>query len=195
VLADAGGHSSVTIRELMRLILCCLLLAPNLLLAQPQFVYMFTGTTNPVGGPVHTEAFQFTTPNHVTSYRALTAIQLDSCTACIPSGTAVEFYPNGTLSTIVPADFIRFTDATGVVFGYYFPPGSFTTPGTYHAFNYPPYITNDIATIIVQTIPPQPSPVPLPSSIVLALTGFVAISLYQINRRRRSSGRSANEIC
>jgi len=168
----------------------CVMLAPGVLLANAaQVVYTLTGTTNPAFGPVHAEAFQFSATGFVASYVSLSAVQLDSCTACTQPGTTVEFYPNGTVQTIIPADYIRFTDANGIVYGFYFPPGSFSTAGTYHTFDDPPYITSNIGTLTVQVMQTPPNPVPLPPSVLLALTGSVAIGIYFMSRRvRRGAG-------
>lgn len=116
-------------------------------------VYTFTGTTLPGAGPQHTESFQFTAPGFITSATDLSASELNSCTACALSGTTVQFFPNGTASLIVPADFIRFTDADGIVYGYFFAPGDFSAPGSYTGFNDPPVIVSDIGTLTVQEVP------------------------------------------
>ena len=116
-------------------------------------IYTLTGTTNPAFGPVHAESFQFTTSSFVTSYTSLSVSQLDSCVACSDSGTTVEFYPNGTLDTVVPVDEIRFSDANGIVYGFFFAPGDLSEPGTYTASDFPPNITSNTGTLTVQGVP------------------------------------------
>jgi len=123
-------------------------------------VYTITGLTFPGAGPQHTETFQFTAPNFIISSISLSASRLDSCVNCIQSGTAVQFFPNGTLPLIVPADSVHFTDADGIVFGWVFSPGAFSATGTYTAFDYPPYIVSDVATMTVRAVrstPEQPA--------------------------------------
>jgi hypothetical protein len=119
-------------------------------------VYTVTGQSFPGAGPQHTETLQFTVPNFITSAIDLSVAQLDSCVNCIQSGTAVQFFPNGTLNLIVPADSVHFTDADRVIYGWVFPPGAFAAAGKYSAFNYPPYIVNDVATMTVSVIPTAP---------------------------------------
>src|SRR5580700_10544968 len=105
-------------------------------------VYTLTGSTNSTLGPVHAEGFQFTAPDFITSYTGLSESELGSCTACALAGTAIEFYPSGSIDTIVPVDLIRFTDANGVVYGFFFAPGDFSASGTYTTSDYPPYIVS-----------------------------------------------------
>jgi len=119
-------------------------------------VYTVTGLTFPGAGPQHTETFQFTASNFITSAIDLSASRLDSCVNCIKSGTAVQFFPNGTLNLIVPADSVHFTDDDRIVYGWVFPPGAFTASGTYKAFDYPPYIVSDVATMTVRAISAAP---------------------------------------
>jgi hypothetical protein len=119
-------------------------------------VYTITGLTFPGAGPAHTETFQFTAPSFISSSVSLTASRLDSCVNCTQSGTAVQFFPNGTLPLIVTADSVHFTDADGIVYGWEFAPGAFSRTGTYTAFDYPPYIVSDVATMIVQAVRATP---------------------------------------
>jgi hypothetical protein len=119
-------------------------------------VYTVTGLTFPGAGPQHTETFQFTASSFVTSAISLSASRLDSCVNCIQSGTAVQFLPNGTLPLIVPADSVHFTDADGIIYGWVFTPGAFSATGTYTAFNYPPYIVSDVATMTVRVVRATP---------------------------------------
>jgi len=116
-------------------------------------IYAVTGLTFPGAGPQHTETFQFTARNFITSQITLSASQLDSCVNCIQSGKSVQFFPNGTLPLIVAADSVHFTDADGFVYGWVFAPGAFSAAGTYTAFNDPPYIVSDVATLTVRVIP------------------------------------------
>jgi hypothetical protein len=120
---------------------------------QKSIVYTVTGLTFPGAGPQHTETFQFTAPNFISSASNLPASRLDSCMNCIQRGTAVQFFPNGTLNIIVPADSVHFTDADGIVYGWVFSPGAFSAIGTYTAFNYPPYIVSEVATMTVRAVP------------------------------------------
>lgn len=119
-------------------------------------VYTVSGLTFPGAGPQHTETFQFTAPNFITSSVSLSASRLDSCVNCIQSGTAVQFFPNGTLPLVVPADSVHFTDADGIVYGWVFAPGTFSAAGTYTAFDYPPYIVSDVATMTVRAVQATP---------------------------------------
>ena len=119
-------------------------------------VYTVTGLTFPGAGPQHTETFQFTAPNFITSSISLSASGLDSCANCIQSGTAVQFFPKGTLPLIVPADSVHFTDADGIIYGWIFAPGAFSAAGTYKAFDYPPYIVSDVATMTVRAVRATP---------------------------------------
>lgn len=134
-------------------------------------VYTLTGSTNPAFGPVHTESFQFTAPGFIASYTDLFASQLPSCVACASSGIAVEFYPNGTLPIVIPVDLIRFTDANGIVYGFFFAPGAFSAPGTYITSDHLPYIESNIGTLDVQVA--EPSSLLLLVCSTLALAGAV----------------------
>ena len=115
-------------------------------------VYTVTGLTFPGAGPQHTETFQFTPSNFITSAIDLPASRLDSCVNCTQTGTAVQFFPNGTLNLIVPANSVHFTDADGIVYGWVFPPHAFSGSGMYAAFDYPPYIVWDVATMTVRAV-------------------------------------------
>jgi len=116
-----------------------MILVPVVPLAQAgPVVYTLEGTTNPVWGPVHSESFRFTAPDLITSMISLSAAELDSCVACIQPGTAVEFFPNGTVPIIISVDYIRFTDADQKVYGFFFAPGALSAAGTYDTFDYPP---------------------------------------------------------
>jgi hypothetical protein len=132
-------------------------------------VYTLTGSTNPAFGPVHAEGFQFTAPNFVTSALSLSASQLDSCVACSLSGTALQFFPNGSVSTIIPVDYFAFTDASGIVYGFFFAPGAFSAPGTYTASSDLPFIISNICTLTVQATPE-------PSSLLLLLAGVLGLA-------------------
>jgi len=119
-------------------------------------VYTITGLTFPGAGPQHTETFQFSAPNFIASSIGLSASRLDSCVNCIQSGIAVQFFPKGTLPLIVPADSVHFTDADGFIYGWNFAPGAFSATGTYTAFDYPPYIVSDVATMTVRAVRATP---------------------------------------
>jgi hypothetical protein len=142
-------------------------------------IYTLTGSSNPAfGPPSHTESFQFTASSFITSYIGLSASELDSCVACIQSGTAVEFYPSGTQPLIIAADLIRFTDANDIVYGFFFDPGAFSAPGTYTTFEDEPYITSNVGTLTVQLVPaltPEPSSLLLVASGLLGLLGTAPI--------------------
>jgi hypothetical protein len=131
---------------------------PTAMRGNPKFkvVYTVTGLTFPGAGPQHTETFQFTAPNFITSRINLSASQLDSCANCIQSGTSVQFFPKGTLPLVVPADSVHFTDADGMIYGWYFAPGAFSAEGTYTALNSPPYIVSDVATMTVRAVRARP---------------------------------------
>jgi hypothetical protein len=132
---------------------------PPAVAAHPEIkgvVYTVTGQSFPGAGPQHTETFQFTAPYFITSAADLSAAQLDSCANCIQPGIAAQFFPNGTLNLIIPADSVHFTDADRIIYGWEFPPGAFAAAGTYSAFDYPPYIVNDVATMTVRIIPAVP---------------------------------------
>jgi hypothetical protein len=142
--------------------------------------YTLTGSTNPEFGPVHAESFSFTTSSFITSYTDLTPSQLTSCVAC----QEVEFYPNGTLNTVVPVDLLRFTDTNGIVYGFFFSPGAFDAPGTYTASDYPPYIISNVGTLTVTT-----TAVPEPSAAMLLMLGLLAmfgVAAVQSRRSRQS---------
>jgi hypothetical protein len=53
---------------------------------------------------------------------------------------------------IVAADSVHFTDADGIVYGWVFAPGTFSAAGNYTAFDYPPYIVSDVATMTVRAV-------------------------------------------
>lgn len=116
-------------------------------------LYTLTGESNPQFGVQHPESFTYTVPQLIKTEVDLTATQLNSCVACAGTGVAVQFFPNGSTNTIVPVDFIRFTDADGKVYGFFFAPGTFGIPGTYKAGNYPPYITSNTGTLTIQPAP------------------------------------------
>jgi hypothetical protein len=116
--------------------------------------YTLTGSTNPEFGPVHAESFSFTASSFVTSYTDLTPSQLTGCVAC----QEIEFYPNGTLNSDIPMDMIRFTDTSGVIYGFFFNPGAFDASGTYTASDFPPFIISNVGTLTVSTtaVPSHP---------------------------------------
>jgi hypothetical protein len=138
-------------------------------------IYTLTGSTNPAFGSVPTESFQYMAPGFVTSETDLTASELDFCVACYPSGTAVQFYPNGAVPTVIPIDFIRFTDANGIIYGFFFAPDTFSEPGTYTSFDYLPYIVLNIGTLTVQTTPE-------PSSLLLLALALLSAGALQIKK-------------
>ena len=140
--------------------------------------YTLTGSTNPEFGPVHAESFTFTTSSFITSYTDLNPSQFTSCVAC----QEIEFYPNGTLNTVVPVDLIRFTDTNGIVYGFFFSPGAFDAPGTYTASDYPPYIVSNIGTLTVST-----TAVPEPSAAMLLMLGLIAMFGLTVFTARRTS--------
>ena len=65
---------------------------------------------------------------------SLSASELDSCVACIQPGRAVQFIPHGTVSSIVPIDYNRFTDVNYIVYGFFFAPGDFSALETYTTY-------------------------------------------------------------
>jgi len=134
-------------------------------------VYTLTGSTNSTLGPVHAEGFQFTAPDFITSYTGLSESELGSCTACALAGTAIEFYPSGSIDTIVPVDLIRFTDANGVVYGFFFAPDDFSATGTYTTSDYPPYIVSNVGILTVQNTSEPPGFLLLAAGL-LALVGM-----------------------
>jgi len=138
--------------------------------ARADVIYTLTGSTNPAFGPVHSEDFQFTSPDFITSSVSLTASDLNSCVACAPSGTAVQFFPYGSVPVVVAVDYISFTDANGVVYGFFFDAGDFSTPGTYTASSFLPYIVSNSGTLTVEQTP-EPSTLLLLGIGMLALIG------------------------
>jgi hypothetical protein len=134
-------------------------------------VYTLTGTTNPAFGPVHAEGFQYTAPDFITSGISLPASELDSCVACM----GLEFFPNGTASIMIPVDFIRFTDANDIIYGFFFAPGDFSAPGTYTSSDFPPYITSNLGTLAVQVTPEPVQVAPEPSSLLLLAAGILGL--------------------
>jgi len=141
-------------------------------------VYTLTGSVNPALGPVHEESFQFTSPGFITSSTSLSVSQLDSCVACDPFGTAVEFFPNGAVATIIPVDYIAFTDADGVVYGFFFAPGTFSAPGTYSTFEDSPYILSNIGTLTIEEVAAAE-----PSSVLLLALGLLSLVAAAVARR------------
>jgi hypothetical protein len=101
----------------------------------------------------------------------LSESELGSCTACALAGTAIEFYPSGSIDTIVPVDLIRFTDANGVVYGFFFAPGDFSATGTYTTSDYPPYIVSNVGILTVQNTSEPPGFLLLAAGL-LALVGM-----------------------
>lgn len=143
----------------------CMLLVTGVPLAQASpIVYTLTGATNPAFGPVHPESFRFTAPGFITSLLTVAVAQLDSCVAC----QTIDFVPNGTYRTIIPLDYIRFTDLNGVVYGFYFAPDTFSEPGRHETFDYPPYVISNPGTLTVQ-------PVPEPSTSAMGILGLLAV--------------------
>jgi hypothetical protein len=158
-----------------------MIVVPGVPLAQAgTVIYTLEGMTNPGFGPVHSESFRFTAPDLITSMISLSAAELDSCVACIQPGTAVEFYPYGTVSIVIPVDYIRFTDADQKVYGFFFAPGALSAAGTYDTFDDLPYITSNVGTLTVQTAPE-------PSTSAMGVLGLLAALHFrrkQIHRGR-----------
>ena len=46
----------------------------------------------------------------------------------------MQFIPHGTVSSIIPVDYNRFTDANNIVYGFFFAPGDFPALGTYTTY-------------------------------------------------------------
>lgn len=138
--------------------------------ARADVIYTLTGSTNPAFGPVHAESFQFTSPDFITSSVTLSASDLNSCVSCALSGTAVQFFPDGSVPVILPVDYIAFTDANDVIYGFFFDAGDFSALGTYTASSFLPYIVSNNGTLTVEQTP-EPSSLPLLGIGLLALTG------------------------
>ncbi|MGJ5814860.1 PEP-CTERM sorting domain-containing protein [Paludibaculum fermentans] len=149
-------------------------------------VYTLTGTTNPVFGSTHSESFRFTASGFVNSWTTLSAGDLDACVACISSGPAIDFVPNGALDVVIPVDLIRFTDANGIVYGFFFVPEAFSNPGTYTAFGYFPYITSNLGVLTVEETPE-------PSTLLLMMMGLSVLIAAGNSRLTASLIRSGHE--
>ena len=148
--------------------------------------YTLIGSTNPVFsedpwnlGPVHEESFQFVAPDFITAYTGVTEADTEFCVSCSPFGNTVEFFPDGAFG--FGRDQISFTDASGVIFGFFFEPGSFGAIGVYKAKNIPDDAIGNLGTLTVSYEPP---PVPEPSLSLLLLAGAGAV--YRRRRARAS---------
>lgn len=146
--------------------------------ARADVIYTLTGSTNPAFGPVHSEDFQFTSTDFITSSVSLAASDLNSCVACAPSGTAVQFFPYGTVPVVAAVNYISFTDANGVVYGFFFDAGDFSTPGTYTASSFLPYIVSNSGTLTVEQTPE-------PSTLLLLGIGMLGVIGPQERRQCR----------
>lgn len=150
--------------------------------------YTLIGETNPVFsedpwnlGPVHEESFQFVAPDFITSYVGIGAAGTEFCISCSPFGTAIEFFPDAAFG--FGRDQISFADSIGVIFGFFFEPGSFGAVGVYSAKNIPDDAVGNVGRLIVSLEKPDLS-VPEPSVVVMMVAGVAAVY------RRRVSGRS-----
>jgi hypothetical protein len=138
--------------------------------------YVFSGTT--VNGLQ--EAFQYTSPSLITTVTAIPTTSLDSCTRCLYVPNAFIYFnpaPSG------PSEYVVFSDQINTSYGYQFPSGSIGSLGTHQAYSSGPGL--NIGTLTVSQSPPQaPPPTPAPPSLILILTGLLAVGLYQIKRTR-----------
>jgi hypothetical protein len=141
-------------------------------------LYTLTGSINPLlefAGPIHEQSFRFTSDDFITSYLALSAADLDSCVNCSTSGTTIEFWPAGLIST--EREQISFWDGpNGVVYGFFFEPGVFSQLGVHTAADIPFGAIGNLGTLTVRRVPE-------PSSVLMMLAGVLAL--------RRFRGRSA----
>jgi hypothetical protein len=149
--------------------------------------YTLIGETNAVFsedpwnlGPVHEESFQFIAPDFITSYLDFTKADAEFCVSCSPFGTAVQFFPDAAFG--FGRDQINFTDAIGVIFGFFFEPGSFGTVGVYSAKNIPEDAIGNVGRLIVSLEKPE-LPVPEPSVVVMMVAGVAAACRGRLRRR------------
>jgi hypothetical protein len=134
--------------------------------------YVFSGTT--VNGLQ--EAFQYTSPSLITTVTAIPTTSLDSCTRCL-YGPNVAIYFNP--ATSGSSEYVVFPDQINTAYGYQFPSGSIGSLGTHQAYSSGPGV--NIGTLTVTQSPP---PTPAPPSLILILTGLLAVTLYQIKWKR-----------
>ena len=135
-------------------------------------VYQFSGTT--LNGLQ--EAFQYTSPSLITATTAIPTTSLDSCTRCLYVPNAFIYFnpaPSGL------SDYVVFSDQINTSYAYQFPSGSIGSLGTHQAYSSGPGV--NIGTLTVSQSPP---PTPAPPSLILILTGFVAVGLYQMKWKR-----------
>lgn len=148
-------------------------------------VYNFVGTgTDFAGLGTQAIAFRLTVPTFVSpplnGNIAFTCAQLGSSTNC---GSQVFFLYS--LNGGPPfANYIQFNAANGAGYVFYFPEGSFGSPGVYTATLFGP--ASNIGSLTVTSVSAtQPSSVPAPSSVILGATGTTGAAFYQLWRRRR----------
>jgi hypothetical protein len=134
-------------------------------------VYQFSGTT--ITGLQ--EAFQYTSPSLITTTTAIPTTSLDSCTRCL-YGSNVFIYFN--IAPSGPYDSVVFSDQINTSYGYDFPSGSIGSLGTHLPYN---AAIGNVGTLTVSQSPP---PTPAPPSLILILTGLLAVGLYQVKWNR-----------
>lgn len=111
--------------------LCLLLLTANV--GFGEVIYQFSG--EPTGGS--DEAFQYTSPDYITSFKAIPLVDLDYCVGCTTEEDPIIFQPH---IGKPGQDSLTFITSNGDIISAYvysFPLGSFETNGTYTSVSNP----------------------------------------------------------
>ncbi|MDE3166375.1 MAG: PEP-CTERM sorting domain-containing protein [Acidobacteriota bacterium] len=158
-----------------------LLVLPLVATCQAGVIYTFTGTSSSEFPPVVNTGFQYTSPSLITSQVTILLSQLDSCVGCglppNPDVPVVFFTPDSCSTGIVVCyDSIQFNDfITNTGYMYYFPVGTFDSPGSYVTDSYGAPAVNS-GTLTVS---------PEPSTVFMLVSGILPTALFR--RRKRTS--------
>jgi hypothetical protein len=151
-------------------------------------IYSFSGITASAFAPVESVSFQYTAPDFIPENLpwpgiTLTASQLDSCTDCTSTGTAIYFTPNDCGSYC--NDAIFFLAANGPEYAFWFPVGAFDSPGTHSTVSDDQYSNFGTLTVTGSDTPTPGTPTPEPSTAVMTIVGILVASSCNTWRRAR----------
>jgi hypothetical protein len=162
----------------MKAVLVCLFSLVAMGTCRAGVIYTFTGTTAPALPPVSMQAFQYGAAGFIpaSSTLSLVSTQLDSCLDCIaPPVPAVFFVPDECAESCF--DLLSFNGADNIQYEYYFPLGSFDSPGV-HTSIVPPGVLPASANSGTLTVTPEPS------TGMPGMAGIPAMLLLWRRRRR-----------